>query len=371
MSPTSIHILTFAAVALLALSVGMMAYDWCFRYRLILRGRLDELIERHEADRENATLFKDLARLGHDENNRRRSPRQWLRDLSEQAGLPCDEWWLAAATASSAILAAGCGILAAGVWGALAAPVGALVPIGVIYSRRHRRRRRLCLQLPETFQMISRAVRAGQTIPAALQIIAEDFEAPVRDEFALCYEQQNLGMSRESALRGLARRTGIMELQIFVVALLVQAKSGGDLVDLLDNLAGMIRKRLQLRERVRALTGEGRMQATILMILPTAALAMLMAMAPDYAQTLVERPWILLGALVMQGADTCGFAASSTSKHNDDVLSHHHAALHVRNHCPRDLRRGDANRPLLVDHAASCTEPRWHCPRRQRDGPAD
>ena len=62
-------------------------------------------------------------------------------------------------------------------------------------------------------------------------------------------------------MRKLASRTGIMELQIFVVALLVQAKSGGDLVELLDNLAAMIRKRLKLKDRVRALTGEGRMQA--------------------------------------------------------------------------------------------------------------
>ena len=68
-------------------------------------------------------------------------------------------------------------------------------------------------------------------------------------------------MSRETALRKLAKRTGTMELQIFVVALLVQARSGGDLVELLDNLAAMIRKRLKLKDRVRALTGEGRMQA--------------------------------------------------------------------------------------------------------------
>jgi tight adherence protein B len=147
-------------------------------------------------------------------------------------------------------------------------------------------------------------VRAGQTVPAALKIIAHDFQPPISQEFGLCYEQQNLGVSRESALRKLAQRTGIMELQIFVVALLVQAKSGGDLVELLDNLAGMIRKRLKLADRVRALTGEGRMQALVLTILPIAALAALLVCSPQYAQSLLDRPWLLAATAVAQAAGT-------------------------------------------------------------------
>lgn len=301
MSSLCLQIVIFAAVALLVACLGMAIYDWCFRYRLVLRGRLDELIERRDAERRDTALFKDIARLGRDDVDQPRSFDQWLSDLLEQAGLPWSQRTVAAATAASALLSAALAVMAVGWQGLVAAPLGALLPLAVVFSRRHSRRRLLCRQLPETFQMISRAVRAGQTIPAALQIIAEDFDAPVRDEFALCYEQQNLGMSRESALRGLARRTSVMELQIFVVALLVQARSGGDLVELLENLASIVRKRLQLLERVRALTGEGRMQAMILMILPSAALVMLLAMAPDYAATLIERPGLILGAAALQG----------------------------------------------------------------------
>jgi tight adherence protein B len=149
--------------------------------------------------------------------------------------------------------------------------------------------------------MVSRAVRAGQTVPAALQIIAEDFDPPISTEFRQCYEQQNLGMSRESALRALASRTGIMELQIFVVALLVQAKSGGDLAELLDNLALVIQKRMKLQDRVRALTGEGRMQARVLMALPVAALVGILFLAPEYAAALLERPWLLVATAAIQG----------------------------------------------------------------------
>jgi tight adherence protein B len=178
----------------------------------------------------------------------------------------------------------------------------ALVPLA-LFVKRLSRQKKLSRQLPEAFQMISRSVSAGQTVPAALRIIADDFDEPISEEFALCYEQQNLGISRETSLRKLAQRTGIMELQLFVVALLVQERSGGDLVGLLDNLAAMIRKRLKLQNRIRALTGEGRMQASVLIVLPIAALAAMLVLSPEYAQSLLDRPW-LLG--IAAGAQTLG-----------------------------------------------------------------
>jgi tight adherence protein B len=300
MNPATIQAITFLAVSLAVMCVGMALYDGVFRYRLAMRGRFEELLEQRAGSPQDALLFKDLSRLGQDEFDGARSFREWLTDLLEQAGAPCSLATLIAASGGAAVVAGGAGYFFVGLPGVILAPFGGLAPLGILYSRRHSRRRRLCQQLPETFQMISRAVRAGQTIPAALQIIAEDFEAPVRTEFALCYEQQNLGMSRESALRGLARRTGVMELRIFVVALIVQSHAGGDLVDLLDGLANMVRKRLALWERVRALTGEGRLQAMILMVLPTAALAFLAISAPEYSALLLDRPWLLALAGMMQ-----------------------------------------------------------------------
>jgi tight adherence protein B len=84
-----------------------------------------------------------------------------------------------------------------------------------------------------------------------------------------------------------------MELQLFVVALLVQSRSGGDLVELLDNLSTMATKRLRLRDRVRALTGEARMQAVVLMVLPVIAFACLSVFSPNYVAELLERPGVL------------------------------------------------------------------------------
>ena len=304
MSPSSITLLTFASTTLLVVSLGMLAYEWCFRYRFEMRERLRE-VSPHGGEELSLTLFKDLKRLcqqqPYGDQTRTERLEQWL----EQSGLEWSVRALGCRCLGGAVSAAALGYFSFGGWLAVGVmPFAAASPLVFVYGRRKRRQRNLCKQLPEAFQMVSRAVRAGQTVPSALRIIAQDFAPPISHEFALCYEQQNLGVSRESALRKLAQRTGIMELQIFVVALLVQAKSGGDLVELLDNLAGMVRKRLKLNDRVRALTGEGRMQALVLVILPAAAFVAVLAFAPEYARSLLDRPWLLAGTAVAQAMGT-------------------------------------------------------------------
>ncbi|WP_428304118.1 type II secretion system F family protein [Lacipirellula sp.] len=301
MSSLWIVILVFTAVAAAVAAAGSLAYDNYLRNRFAVQERVKELSGIGDSTR-SASLFKDLKRLA-DQSIQRRTFRETIDQLFEQSATTLT---LKQALALAAALAAGVSLPAA--WFApmtipLAACVGfAIVPAG-LYFKRFARQKQLSQQLPEAFQMISRSVSAGQTVPAALRIIADDFEEPISEEFALCYEQQNLGMSRETALRKLAQRTGIMELQLFVVALLVQERSGGDLVGLLDNLASMIRKRLKLQNRIRALTGEGRMQAIVLIVLPIAALAAMLTLSPDYAQSLLDRPW-LLGCAA--GAQTLG-----------------------------------------------------------------
>lgn len=296
-----ITLLTFLATSVLTFGVAMLAYDRFFRYRLAVRGRLQDLSHAVETEH-SVSLFKDMKHWSAQETLENRTWLEGLQQVIDQSGAQCQVSTLLGWCAGTGFVVAVGG--ASWVWwlGALLMPVGASIPILLLVQRKRARQRKLIRQLPETFAMISRAVRAGQTVPAALQIIAEDFEPPISAEFALCYEQQNLGMSRESTLRKLATRTGIMELQIFVVALLVQAKSGGDLVELLDNLAALIRKRLKLRDRVRALTGEGRMQAAVLIVLPFAALLGIVVLSPEYAQSLLERPWILACTAAAQAA---------------------------------------------------------------------
>jgi tight adherence protein B len=298
MGVSSITLLVFAATVLLVISLGSLAYDFFLRYRLVLRERVQELSSKGGADH-SVQLFKGTRRLG-DQDLKARTLRDRLTSLLEQAGVACSLRTFGAWCAGAALACGALGWWMRGWLGMAFLPIGGAVPLAVVCMRRHARRRKLCRQLPEAFQMISRAVRAGQTVPSALKIIADDFDAPISEEFALCYEQQNLGVSREAALRKLARRTGIMELQIFVVALLVQARSGGNLVELLDNLALTVRKRMKLSERVRALTGEGRMQARVLLILPIAALIGLMTLSPEYAAGVLSQPWLLAGTAAAQ-----------------------------------------------------------------------
>lgn len=291
-------LITVVCVTLVVLCLALLLQEW-LRHRRAMRMRLQELAG--HGDTRSVSLFKDLNRAEDRGVFRLDVWSERFQRLLEQAGMTASLPSLAGCCVAMATSAALLGGIRGWWLAAALAPVGGLLPVAVLLLRRHNRQRKLCRQLPEAFEMISRAVKAGQTVPAALQIIAEDFEQPISFEFAQCYEQQNLGMSRESSLRKLAERSGIMELQIFVVALLVQARSGGDLVQLLDNLALMIRKRLKLKDRVRALTGEGRMQAMVLILLPIAALCTITYLSPDYASALFERPWLLVITAAAQG----------------------------------------------------------------------
>jgi len=302
MSTTTVLILVFAATALLAAGAGSLVYDLFLRHN----SRINERIESHFRDpdsnaSEQSLLFKDLNRLASDVASSDINWRSRLDDFLQQSGLNITPRRLLTLCSCAGLLAAIVVASASRSWfGVVAVIPGFLLPITYVVTRQRMRIQKLCTQLPEAFEVMSRSVRAGQTVPGALQIVANDFDVPIRDEFAYCYEQQNLGISQDVALRELARRTGVMELQMFVVAMIVQRRSGGNLIELLDNLASIVRKRLKLRGRVRALTAEGRLQALVLICLPTAALAALFFLNRSYAQVLLDRPALLGGTLTAQ-----------------------------------------------------------------------
>jgi tight adherence protein B len=176
-----------------------------------------------------------------------------------------------------------------------AAAVGASLPFAYVFLKRAKRLNKLTGQLPDAFDLMARVIRAGQTMSQALQAVADEFEAPLAGEFAYCFEQQNLGLPPEVALRDLARRTGLLEIKIFVLALLVQQQTGGNLAELLTKLAGVVRERYIIRGMIRTLTAEGRMQGWMLAALPPMMLALLLVLNREYASVHFEHPDILLG----------------------------------------------------------------------------
>jgi tight adherence protein B len=167
-------------------------------------------------------------------------------------------------------------------------------PFLYVWFKRRGRLNKLMAQLPDAFDLMGRVIRAGQTMSQALQAVADEFDAPISAEFAYCYEQQNLGLSPELAMRDLARRTGLLEIKIFVLALLIQQQAGGNLAELLDNLSAIIRERFRILGKIRALTAEGRMQAVVLLALPPALFLLILLLNRDYGQVLLDYPWILV-----------------------------------------------------------------------------
>ena len=134
----------------------------------------------------------------------------------------------------------------------------------------------------------------------ALQAVADEFEPPIASEFAYCSEQQNLGVATETALRELARRTGLLEIKLFVLALLVQQQTGGNLAELLDKLASVVRERFRIRGKIRTLTAEGRMQAVVLLVLAPAMFLLILCLNRRYAHVLLDHPSLPVGALICE-----------------------------------------------------------------------
>lgn len=223
-----------------------------------------------------------------------------LRRMHVQAGLPGDLIGLAGAALA---LGGCCGLLAGlqlgALFGILAGVVGVLLPFLYLYYRWKARLDRLMGQLPDAFDLMARTIRAGHSVPQALQSVSEEFDPPIAVEFSYCREQQQLGLLPEVVYRELARRSDVLEIKIFVMALLIQQQTGGNLAELLERLATLVRERLRIRGHIKALTGEGRLQAVVLLLLPPGLFVFLLTLHPDYAGQLLAHPSLLAGMLCM------------------------------------------------------------------------
>lgn len=304
MTPTFITASTFVSAALLAVGGSTLIFDTVIRPRTRVKARLDRQFRENLRDRaKKSPLFKNLHQIAADPALREPGLRKRFESIVEQSGLKVSMSRVLSIAFGTAAM---CGMSAAWVsHNALIAGgatiVGFATPIAYIHVVRHRRVRRLCEQLPEAFDVISRAVQAGQTVPRAFQVVADECEPPLANEFAYCYEQQNLGLPADVALRELARRTGVIELQMFVVALIVQRQAGGNPVEMLTNLATVIRKRIRMEGKLRDLTAEGRMQAAVLIVLPIIMFVSVYILNRSYAQVLLDRPrllWAMAGSML-------------------------------------------------------------------------
>jgi len=196
------------------------------------------------------------------------------------------------ATGNSMPLAA----LAAGV-------VAAGLPVWYVRREARQRVRHFEEQFPDCLEFMSRSMRAGHAFSVALEMVYREFSEPLAGEFRRTFEEQNFGQPLDVVLKKLAQRIPSMDVQFFVSAVLLQKRTGGNLAELLDKLAYIIRERFKLRARVRSISAQGLMSGRILTAIPAAVGALMFMVNPQYARFFFVDPMgheLLAGALLLQ-----------------------------------------------------------------------
>lgn len=167
-----------------------------------------------------------------------------------------------------------------GLLGAAVAGIG--VPVFILRSMRKSRQRNFEEQLPDALDTLVRGLRAGHSIPVAITTVGHQMPQPLGNEFAITGAELTYGLDVETALSNLRSRVGQADLTLFVLAVTIQAKMGGNLAEILSNLATVIRERFKLRRKAKALSAEGRYSAVFLTLMPIVLFGILWIIAPNY-----------------------------------------------------------------------------------------
>ncbi|MCS6864170.1 MAG: type II secretion system F family protein [Gemmataceae bacterium] len=186
------------------------------------------------------------------------------------------------------------------------APMGALglfsLPWLWLYTKRANRLKAFAAQLPDAMELVARALRAGHSLAAGMHVVAEEMPGPISKEFGRVYEEQNLGIPLEEALKGMCERVPNLDLKFFVTSVAIQRQTGGDLAEILDRIGHVIRERFKILGQVKALTAEGRLSGVVLIALPIGLFLMMLWMKPDYVELLWKDPMgvkMSIGAIVL------------------------------------------------------------------------
>lgn len=175
----------------------------------------------------------------------------------------------------------------------------AALPYVSVLAQRRRRFTKFEQTLPDAIDLMSRALRAGHSVAAAIEMVSQEVADPTGMEFRKTFEQQNFGLPFREALEDLSRRVPLPDLQFMVTAILVQKETGGNLAEILDKTANVIRERARLKGQLQIYTAQGRMTSWILGLLPFIMFVLLSMVNPAYTRVLIEDP--LGQKLVMVG----------------------------------------------------------------------
>lgn len=286
--------LVFAAVFLLAQGLIVPVFGESARTRRLLQQRLRKI----QADGEQ----HELSSLLREKYLNQLSPTErWLESLPamerlarviEQAGHSMLAHRLVLLSVFCGVIAAVCG------WsfsrlafvGLGAAALGTSLPFLKITRDRKKRFAQLDEQLPDAIDVMKRAMRAGHPFNSALNLVAEDMSDPIAREFQLAFADINYGNDLRRALLGLLLRVPSVSMMAVVTAVLVQKETGGNLAEIFEQIARVIRGRFRFHRKVRTLSAEGRLSAWILALVPLVLFAVIWVTTPSYLPVLLENP---------------------------------------------------------------------------------
>jgi tight adherence protein B len=199
--------------------------------------------------------------------------------------------------------------LAIGLWmgrlavGLILMVVLAVIPFIWVKVSRNKRLNTFEEQFPEAVELIARSLRAGHAFTTGLGMAADEIKPPVGSEFKRVYDEQNFGMSLVTALRAMALRVPVLDARFFVTAVLTQRESGGNLSEVLDNLATVMRERFKVKRQIRVISAHGRISAWALSALAPGLAGVLFLLSPDFMRILWEDPMglnLVIAAVVLQ-----------------------------------------------------------------------
>ncbi len=183
--------------------------------------------------------------------------------------------------------------------GLLLTGAGLAAPWLAVSARRAQRLKRLTQQLPSALTMLASSLRSGYSLLRAFQVLAEEMSPPLADEVRRVLDETNVGYSLEQALTNLVQRTQSADVKLVVTAIQIQSRVGGNLAEILDRTAALIRDRFALSSEIAALTAEGRMSTAVLIGLPVGLGAIIQLLSPGYLTPLWTDP---LGRVMLTGA---------------------------------------------------------------------
>jgi tight adherence protein B len=300
-----IVVLVFVAGTMVTVALSITV-EWVLtaRRRRVVTAQLEKLVDPEVADDPRAGK---LIRGGTTEAvwvqqlSTRLPHLRSLQILMQQADLRCSVQSYLLLSAGLG-LSLGGGVLLTGGGFLYALPLACLAAALPYLYACHKRAARLSTleeQFPQAVDLIARAIRAGHPLPAALKMASEECPEPIASEFRRTFEEIRFGLPAEDTLSGLLDRLPLVDLRIFVTAVLIQREVGGNLAEILDNLTFIIRQRFTLLRQVRVLTAEGRMSMYVLGLLPFAIGLFVFYSSPSYVMTLFTHP---AGKIMVAGA---------------------------------------------------------------------